>query len=280
MKLEAGEYEQVVGLMSDLCGIALSPEKTYLVETRLGPVCERHGLSDFAAMCRALRSSPQGALARDAVDAITTHETSFFRDANAFDALQFKALPEVLDARQKGARARKLRIWCAACSTGQEPYSIGILVADMLGEQLRDWDVEILASDISEASVQKARVGVYSDLEIGRCTRPDDLRRHVARIDDGWRIDNRVRALVRFETRNLMDPFRGLGPFDIVFCRNVSIYFGRDVRADLFRRIRDVITAPDGCLFVGGSENIRELDESFQPLQHCRAQFYKPHAAR
>ena len=274
-KINEGEFEQVARLVNELCGVSLGADKKYLVETRLGPVLDRYELPDFGSLVRALRAGPQGALMDDAVDAITTHETSFFRDAASIDAFQFKALPEMIDRRRD---SKKLRIWCAACSTGQEPYSIAMLVRGLLGFSAQSWDVQIVGSDISSAAVERAQAGLYKESEISRCSRPADLQKNLTRSGDHWLVSEPVREMVTFEVRNLMEPFTGMGPFDFVFCRNVSIYFARDVRIDLFRRIRSILARPDGILFVGSSECLSDLDPSFEALMHCRSRFYMPNA--
>jgi chemotaxis protein methyltransferase CheR len=209
---------------------------------------------------------------------VTTRETLFFRDNSPFQALENKAVPEIIDAKAGTLYAKRLRIWSAACSSGQEPYSIAITLMEMLPNPL-DWDIQILGTDLSDAALASASLGFYTEFEIGRGMRPELLDRYFTPEANGWRIKDEVRSLVSFSRRNLLEPFTMLGPFDVIFCRNVAIYFDLPVKRDLFERLAGV-TTPDGCIFVGSSENLSDYGPRWSPQLHCRTVFYQPNRAR
>jgi chemotaxis protein methyltransferase CheR len=208
------------------------------------------------------------------IDAITTNETLFFRDNSPFDALQNKAIPETIDSKAGTPFAKRLRIWSAACSTGQEAYSIAILLSEMLPD-IGQWDINILGTDISDDVVARASRGWYSSHEIERGMAPARLHRFFQAENNGWRVKDSLRALCSFERRNLLSPDSCRGRYDVIFCRNVAIYFTPEARKDLFMRLAKALT-PDGWLFVGGQESLRDLGPQFAPQQHCRAICYRP----
>ncbi len=275
MKVADGELPILARWIQEATGVVIESGKAYLVESRLGAIAERAGCSSFADLHFRLKHGNDQKLVQDVVDAITTHETLFFRDRSPFDALQHKALPELIDEKFRLGGKPRLRIWSAACSTGQEPYSIAIVLSELLGKDIDKLDVRIDASDISGMSIAQASLGVYSEIEITRCARPELVDKYFTRARDGWRVQDRLRGLISFQRRNLLQPFGGIGPYDVVFCRNVSIYFDRPTRADLFQRLLSVMTET-GYLFVGASEILSDLGPQFVPLDHCRATFYRP----
>lgn len=172
MQLRPGEMPLMRQMVLQLAGVSLDDSKGYLIETRLGPIAKRAGCANFNELYFRLRYNPEKALVDEIVDAITTHETIFFRDGAPYDALQFKILPEVFDARERMGQGKRLRIWSAACSTGQEPYSMGIVLHELLRGDLRGWDIQILATDISQGTVTTAQRGIFPDHEMARTARP------------------------------------------------------------------------------------------------------------
>lgn len=274
MPVNPQDIDAICDLVVDLCGVYLDERKVYLIESRLSDLLRRSGCQDYAQLARRVRSQGDRDLENAIIDAITTHETLFFRDGSPFEALKHKALPELIDTKEHSPHPHRLRIWSAACSTGQEPYSIGITVRELLGD-LSAWDISILATDISDAAISKASRGCYTDRELKRGMPRELVDRHFTRDGNLWKIRDEIRALVSFRKQNLLEPFHGLGPFDVVFCRNVAIYFTPEIRHDLFERLTKTLT-PTGYLFTGAAESLTDLGPRFRPQHHCRSVFYQP----
>ncbi len=230
-------------------GLSLGPDKLYLLESRLASVLAASGIADLQALADRLSASPTGALADDVVEAMTINETLFFRDGKPFDHLHQAVLP-ALHARR--SRGETLRFWSAASSSGQEAYSIAMLLADSRA-LLGDRRVEIVGTDISRAQVARAEAGVYSHFEAQRGLPTQSLARHFDRDGNDWRIKPALRAAVSFRTANLLEDLSGLGRFDVVFCRNVLIYFDAATKRTVLDRIARQL-APDGILYLGGAE--------------------------
>ena len=259
-------------LVHDSCGVYLDQSKGYLLETRLQPLLKETSATGFSDLYYKVRSS--SALQGKLVDAITTNETSFFRDTSPFELLRHKLLPELLDRRGKsGLRPISIRIWSAACSTGQEVYTIAIILRELLAGSDR-YDVRILGTDISNRVIASASRGEFSALEMQRGLAPQTLAQHFNQTPTGWKIRDEVRAMATFRTMNLLQPFAFPAPFDIVFCRNVAIYFTDDNRARLFRNIAQVM-AKDGALIVGSTESLTAGSPQFEPQRYLRSVYYQ-----
>lgn len=254
-------------LLND-AGLNLEAGKEYLIYGRLEPIAASAGLPDVAALVRAVATP--GALRRRVVEAMTTNETSFFRDIQPFERIKKEVLPEIVAARRG---ARRLRIWSAACSTGQEPVSLAIVVLDHLAE-VRDWDVRVVGTDLNAQVVQRAQSGRYSQLEVNRGLPAPALLRHFKRAGLEWEVGADVRALCQFHSQNLLDPGQH-GPFDLVFLRNVLIYFTPDIRARVLRRIRAAM-APDGWLLLGAAETSAGTPEGFARVVRGETTFLRP----
>ncbi len=276
MSITEEEIDAVIDLVDDLCGIYLDRSKSYLIEGRLGDLVMKHGCDDYLALTRKARLGSGKELVRDVIDAITTNETLWFRDSSPFEAIKNKAIPEIIDSNIGSTFPKRLRIWSAACSTGQEVYSIAMTLADLLLD-LDEWDIEILGTDICASAVAKAKVGRYSELEVSRGLEHVHLSGFFNQRGDEWEVCDTIRSICRFETRNLLQPFQTLGPFDIIFCRNVAIYFTKDVRNKLFHDLAGVLS-PSGWIFTGAAELLAELGPNWQPQQHCRATCYQPNS--
>lgn len=274
MPLTATEIAEVSALIMELCGILLDESKGYLIESRLAPLVAEYQLKSYSELVTRAKNLRERALLTRIIDAITTNETLFFRDNSPFEALQFKALPELIDAKAKTAFPRRLRIWSAASSTGQECYSIAMVLHDLI-PNITAWDISILGTDISDAALKQASSGTYSDFEIGRGLRPDQLSRHFTRMGSTYKVKDELRSLVTFGRQNLMEPFANPGPFDIIFCRNVVIYFTAAARKDIFTRLARALI-PEGYLFVGSAESLADLGPHYAPHHHCRSIFYRP----
>lgn len=274
MSLAAADIQEVAGVVFDLCGIVLDDTKGYLVESRLEPLMRLSGCRTFHELAQRSRHPDATALRTQIVDAITTNETLFFRDGSPFEALEHKVVPEMIDARAGSLHPKRLRIWSAACSTGQEPYSIAMVLSNLLPDT-QSWDLTILATDISDAAIRQASRGWYSKFEIERGMKPDALARYFQSEGDGFRARDELRSLVSFQRMNLLEGRRPPYTFDIIFCRNVAIYFSPADRRRLFEGLASCL-AEDGYLFVGSSESLLDLGPSFKPHHHCRSTFYRP----
>lgn len=274
MSLTSADVDAICALVHDLCGVYLDQTKSYLIEARLGNLLRRTGCGDYVELARRARSDSERQLTHQVVDAMTTHETLFFRDGSPFEALSHKVLPELIDSKARSLFPRRLRIWSAACSTGQEVYSIAMTLAELLPD-LAEWDISILGTDVSDETVHKASRGWYAAHEIERGLPAARRERYFRREGEGWRVSDELRAVARFQRLNLLEPFAALGKFDVVFCRNVAIYFRPEARRDLFLRIAQVMPA-EGYLFVGSCETLADLGPRFTPQAHCRSHVYRP----
>jgi chemotaxis protein methyltransferase CheR len=246
--LSQSDYDYFVELLRIRAGIELGPGKAYLLKSRLNDVAETSGLGDVDTLLAAVRRSPDAPVVWAAIEAMTTNETFFFRDGLPFDQLRGHVLPELHASRRDGT----LRVWCAACSTGQEPYSVAMLVEEERHKHPR-LNVDILGSDISARCLERARTGLYSQFEAQRGLSVQQLVRHCDPEGGFWRVKAPLRGAVRWLKQNLMEDFTGLGRFDIVFCRNVLIYFDRAARTRILEQIASIL-APDGYLFLGAAE--------------------------
>lgn len=241
-------------------GLALGPEKRYLVESRLSPVCRRFNLATLSDLVGTLRLSREGPLERAVVEAMTTNETFFFRDRAPFDLFRDVLLPRAIAAR---AATRRLRIWSAAASTGQEPYSLAMMIHEA-AVQLVGWQVEIIGTDLSTEVLEKARLGLYSHFEVQRGLPVQLLVKHFTQVGEQWRISPALTKMVSYRPLNLLHPFEHLGQFDIVYCRNVLIYFDAPTKADVLERIAKAL-APDGAVLLGAAETVIGLTEALVP---------------
>jgi len=244
-------FQFVCGYLKRHAGLVLTPDKAYLVESRLSPVARRLGHTSLDALAESLRAGRSPTLDVAVVEAMVTNETLFFRDKLSFERLQNVVLPKLIEAR---AAVKRLNIWCAAASTGQEPYSVAMILKD-IEAQLHGWRIDILGTDISPAVLEKARSGVYSQFEVQRGLPIQHLVRHFTQEGEVWRISADLRGMVRYRELNLLDEFGGLGHFDLVICRNVLIYFDRDTKSDILERMTKTLT-PDGFVMLGASETV------------------------
>jgi chemotaxis protein methyltransferase CheR len=257
-----------------LCGISLDESKAYLLETRLGTLLRDAGAASFSEFYYKAKSDLSNALNRKIIDAITTNETSFFRDSTPFDLLRHKLIPELIDRRRKaGARQVPLRIWSAACSTGQEAYSTGIVLKELLGD-LNGYDIRIVGTDISDKAVAQASYGYFSRLEMDRGMPLEKVNKYFVPADNRWKVRDEIRALASFRTMNLLQPFTFPTPFDIIFCRNVAIYFTEPDRVKLFQNLGRSL-ARDGALIIGSTESLTGLCPEFESKRYLRAVFYQ-----
>lgn len=260
--------------LREASGLALDDDKGYLLEDRLQPILRSAKLSGLDELARYLAADKKSELAKSVVEALTINETSFFRDRSLFTVFTDRLLPDLIKARQN---TRRLRIWCAGCSTGQEPYSLAMIIDENM-RRLSGWQVEILATDLSRAVIESAKRGIYSQFEVQRGLPVSMLLRYFRREGDHWEISDSLRAKPSFQTHNLITDPRHLGSFDMIFCRNVLIYFDAPRKAQVLEQIAGV-TAPDGALFLGSAETIIGLTEAFALTPGARA-VYRPKGAK
>lgn len=252
-------------------GLSIQAEKTYLVESRLKSVADAHGCQSVDELAAKLNGAASPQLKTDVVEAMTTNETSFYRDAHPFETLRTHILPELVKTNQN---SRSIRVFCAAASSGQEPYSVAMTIRESL-PNAQDWKVDILGVDIDNKILDRAREGKYSKLEVQRGLPITLLRKYFdCESDNAWRIKPEIRNMVRFQQANLLKPFIGLGKFDIIFCRNVLIYFNPPTKADVLERLAALM--PDnGTLILGGAETVLGITNQFAPLKGVRG-LYAP----
>lgn len=259
------DYDFLRRLLKRRSGLVLMPDKEYLLESRLAPIVRRHDCADLRELVMRLRAGDEGVIAQ-VVEAMTINESFFFRDRIPFDHFSTTMMPALLAARQ---RERRIRIWCAAAASGQEPYSLAMCVKEM-GARLRGWRIDILATDLSRQVLEKAAAGIYTQFEVQRGLPVQLLIKHFAQFGDTWQVAPDIRAMVTFRPFNLLDDFSAFGRFDVVFCRNVLIYFDRPTKTDILERLARQIP-DDGCLVLGAPETVVGLTEAFRPVPDRRS---------
>ncbi|MCF6745990.1 protein-glutamate O-methyltransferase CheR [Blastococcus sp. KM273128] len=270
MSLTATSFDWVRDLVRKESAIVLQPGKEYLVEARLLPIARQMGMADVTKLVESVRVRPDADSQRRIVEALTTNETSWFRDGDPFTALTSTVLPSLLTAR--GANER-LQIWSAACSSGQEPYTIAMLLDDALPNAASR--VSITATDLSREMVQRTRAGRFSQLEVNRGLPAPMLVRHFARAGNEWEVSPNLRRMVNASECNLAAPLPRMGPFDVVYLRNVLIYFDLPTKQSILRRVRDLMR-PDGWLFLGAAETTLGVDDSWERVVIGRSSAYRP----
>ncbi len=251
-------------------GLLLDESKRYLIETRLEPVAAQEGFASIDALGKKLMERNDALLRQTVVDAMTTNETSFFRDKSHFEILRDEIIPRLIQSNEK---TKKIRIWCAACSTGQEPYSIGIHLKE-IGVKLKDWDIQILATDISEPVLSQARLGVYSQHEVQRGLSAPQLLRYFSKEGLAWKISSEIRNMVQFRKLNLLADLSSVGTSDIIFCRNILIYFDLKTKKNVINKLFDLLNL-GGSLFLGGSEAFMGIKTSLVRVEAKKACYYK-----
>ena len=270
MTIAATDFDFISSLVRERSAIVLEPGKEYLIEARLLPLARERGAGSVADLVSELRRSPGGQLRDKIVEAMTTNETSFFRDAHPFTAMSDHILPDLLRAR---SGERSLNIWSAACSSGQEAYSVAMLINDLVGAD-PSWRVRILATDIAPSMLERVKEGIYSQFEVNRGLPAPMLIRHFRKIGLQWQIDESLRRMVETRLVNLDQEFVNISRMDIIFLRNVLIYFDAATKKRILARVRRAMR-PDGYLFLGGAETTLNLDDSFERVQIGRAPVYR-----
>ena len=255
------DFDFISGLIKAGSGLVLTIEKAYLLESRLIPVARKHGLENLEGLIAAIRRAPKGPLMAEVIEAMTTNESFFFRDGKPFDLFRGTFLPEIVKRR---AASKSLRIWCAAASTGQEPYSLAMLLNEE-AKQLEGWNYQILGTDISEEVLERAKSGIYTHFEVQRGLAIQRLIKFFDKQGELWQVKPELRKVVQYRKFNLLDDPRPLGQFDVVFCRNVLIYFDPETKSRVLAGIAKVMDK-DGILFLGAAETVLGISDAFRPV--------------
>ncbi len=276
LEIDQTEFRLWARYVYDISGILLEPAKSYLIESRLGPLLKEYACRTFGDLYQKTRMDNTRTIEKRIIDQITTNETLFFRDSAPFEMLKYKILPDVVDRKTQKAFSSfpiSLRIWSAGCSTGQEVYSIAIALKEILVD-LNKYNVMVLGTDISGMAIARASQGTYSQFEMDRGLVSERMDQYFIHEGEVWKIKDEIRAMATFKKMNLMQPFAGLEKFDIIFCRNVAIYFTIEDRKKLFRHIEDVLAA-DGYLIIGSTESLTGIALQFEPKRYLRSVFYQ-----
>ncbi len=262
------DFDFLSSLLKRRSGLMLGADKIYLLETRLTPVARRSGMDSLDDLIRELRQSASEPLMREVTEAMTTNESFFYRDRTPFDLFREQVLPSL---RQRRQTTKKLRIWCAACSTGQEPYSLALILKQQ--EALwRGWTIEIIGTDVSRSVLSRACEGVYSQFEVQRGLPIHELLKYFTQEGDTWRLSDEIRKMVTFREFNLLDSFSGLDKFDVIYCRNVLIYFDQATKTRVMESLRGVMPR-DGTLFLGAAETVLGITDRFRPIRGQRGMY-------
>lgn len=259
------DFDMFSTLLKQRSGLVLTRDKAYLLESRLMPVARKWNMKGLEELATTVRTRKDEALLRDITEAMTTNESSFFRDQKPFDQFRQLVLPRMMEAR---ASRRSLRIWSAACSSGQEGYSLSMLLNEE-GAKLAGWRIEIVGTDISAEMVERSKAGVYTQFEVQRGLPITMLVKHFKQNGDKWQISQQLRQMVSFREWNLLGDLSALGQFDIVFCRNVLIYFDQPTKAKVLEGIARQMPQ-DGVLYLGGAETVLGITDRFKPVEGQR----------
>lgn len=265
------DFDLYRDLLKERSGLVLGQDKSYLLDSRLSPLARKWGYPTLDAMTDALRGVPDKDLVNDIIEAMTTNETSFFRDNKPFEMFKDVVLKYMKESRTS---RKELRIWCAAASSGQEPYSIAMILKEAAA-QFPGWRFTIRATDISDQILNQAREGVYSQFEVQRGLPIQLLMKYFTQDEEKWRISNDIKAMVNYGNFNLLNDMASLGRFDVIFCRNVLIYFDEKTKASILDRMGKQLES-DGILFLGGAETVLGITEAFKPFPGQRGLYAQP----
>lgn len=272
MSLTDHDFNYLADLVRNFTGIDLSPNKMYLFESRLLPIAQSEGLGSLEELVARLQVEPihSSSLHQKIAEAMTTNETSFFRDAHPFEILKQTVIPEFLVKRKP---ERSLNIWCAACSTGQEPYSVAMLIQEHFPE-LMSWSLRILATDIAPTILARAKKGCYRQIEINRGLPVQLLAKNFEKNGNEWRIKECLRNMIETRLLNLIEPWPVIPAMDIIFIRNVLIYFDIETKKNILAKLRGLLR-PDGYLFLGGAETTLNLDDAYERVKCDKTGYYR-----
>ena len=270
MPVSPSEFEYLQRMLYKQAGLVLDKGKEYLVEARLIPLARSEGFPSFNVMIDTMKKSLTSDLHKKVVEAMTTNETSFFRDLHPFESLKNQIMPALISRRTK---ERRLNFWCGAASTGQEPYSISMMLREHFPTIL-SWDFKFLATDLNTEVLERARSGPYRQMEVNRGLPAPLLVKYFREKSTLWEIHEDIRKMVDYREMNLAETWLPMAKLDVVFLRNVMIYFDIEMKKTILKKIRSML-APDGYLFLGGAETTVNLDDGFEPVVYGRATCYR-----
>jgi len=276
IKVTTDDIKEISKYILDISGIELDKSKAYLIETRLGRLIKEYECSSYRELCSKAKTDTKKTIRNRIIDAISTNETLFFRDAGPFEVLQHKILPDLIDMKTGKASGHlpiPIRIWSAACSTGQEVYSIAIVLKELLPD-FKNYNIKLFGTDISDTAIGQASHGTYNKFEIERGLSKEILEKYFIPNGGNWKISDEIRAMVSFSKQNILKPFKNLGKLDIIFCRNVAIYFNLEDRKKLFENLAGVLD-PDGFLIIGSTESLTGICPIFEPKRYLRTIYYQ-----
>ena len=264
------DYNYITKFLLDTTGLSLGENKEYLLEARLIPLAQAHGMNGIEDLVLSLKSQLDQDLKKEVMEAMTTNESSFFRDKRPFEEFKLSIMPDLIAERKL---TKKLRIWCAACSNGQEPYSIVMALRESFPE-LIDWNIQIVGTDLCTKALNRAEEGVYSQFEVQRGLPVQLLMKYFEQCEEGWKINPDSGVTFQWKHLNLLEDFQHLGMFDVVFCRNVLIYFEPDLKKNILDRIRNQMNST-GALLLGAAETVLGISESYSKLPNCQSAIYR-----
>ncbi|MGE4351018.1 MAG: protein-glutamate O-methyltransferase CheR [Bdellovibrionales bacterium] len=263
------DFELYATLVKQRSGLVLSKDKTYLLESRLTPVARKYNFKTLEELAQSVRTKRDEQMLRDITEAMTTNESFFFRDTKPFEQFRKILLPELLRTR---APKKQIRLWSSASSSGQEAYSLAMILSEEAA-RLQGWKTDILGTDLSSEMVERAKGGIYSQFEVQRGLPITLLMKYFSQIGtDKWQIKDPIRQMVQYREGNLLADFGPVGVFDVIYCRNVLIYFDQPTKSRVLDAISHVL-APDGVLFLGGAETVLGISDKFKPLEHERGMY-------
>ncbi|WP_339732662.1 protein-glutamate O-methyltransferase CheR [uncultured Gimesia sp.] len=264
------DYKYITDFLLESTGLSLGENKEYLLEARLIPLAQAHGMNGIEDLVLSLRSKIDPTLQQGVMEAMTTNESSFFRDRRPFDELKNSILPDIIAERKM---TQKLRIWCSACSHGQEPYSIIMTLREHFPE-LADWNIQIMATDLCSKALKRAEEGVYSQFEVQRGLPVQLLMKYFEQCEQGWKIKSDSGVSIQWKHLNLLEDFKHLGMFDIVFCRNVLIYFKPEMKKNILNRVSQQMHS-SGVLLLGAAETVLGISDNYSKLSGCQSAIYQ-----
>jgi chemotaxis protein methyltransferase CheR len=270
--MKSEDFQFLAALLKEKSGLVLTSDKVYLLESRLIPVARKRGLKGLDDLVDTIRRTRPEPLIADVTEAMTTNESFFFRDTKPFDLFRDHVLPHILASRS----GKSFRIWCAAASTGQEPYSLAMLLKEQAAK-LAGWKYEIVGTDLSREVLERARKGLYTQFEVQRGLPIQMLVKYFEKKEDQWQIKADIRSMVQYKELNLLHDFKSLGTFDVVFCRNVLIYFDQTTKGQILENISKLMPV-DGMLFLGGAETVLGISDKFKPLPGQRGVYCQANA--
>lgn len=267
--MQAQDFQYLSDIIKQRSGLALSDDKAYLIESRLLPIARTHNLPDIAQLCNLIRSRPNEVLLTEITEAMTTNESSFYRDIKPYEALRDIVFPMIM---ARSSAHKSMRIWSAACSTGQEPYTISMCIKEDAAK-LAGWNFDIIATDLAKKVVDKAKEGIYSQFEAQRGLPIQMLLKYFSSLPDtSWQIKDSIRSMVQFKLQNLLADYSALGKFDIIFCRNVLIYFDDQTKAQITEKMARSLTV-GGIIIIGSTESLIDPKGLFVPLDNFRGAY-------